>query len=68
MIVGLGDALGGVRDDFMQMLAALGILFAFVFLFWIWGVGGTWMITALLALIAVGWLLYKAWNAGYINI
>ncbi len=66
--MGVGDAFGGIRDDFMQMLAALGILFAFVFLFWIWGIGGTWVIVILLALVAAGYLVYKAWNAGYINL
>lgn len=66
--MGIGDALGGVRDDFMQMLAALGILFAFVFLFWIWGIGGTWMITAVLIVVALCVLLYKAYAAGYINL
>lgn len=66
--MGMGDAFGGIRDDFMQMLATLGILFAFVFLFWIWGIGGTWVIVALLIVVMLGWLLYKAWNSGYINL
>jgi len=57
--MGMGDALGDVRDEFMQMLAALGILFAFVFLFWIWGIGGTWMITIFLVIVAGCYLLYK---------
>jgi len=57
-----------VGGDFMQMLATLGILFGAVFLFWIWGTGGTWLLVAILLIAAVIFGVYKAYQGGYINI
>ena len=63
--MGMGEIMGDIGGDFMQMLAALGILLAFVAGFWLWSTGGTWILVVVLVLAALGFLLYKAYGAGY---
>lgn len=66
--MGLGDLMKDVGGDFTKMLMTIGILLVCIAGFWLWSTGGTWMVVVVLVVAAGAFLLYKAYQAGYINL
>lgn len=69
-VVGMsfGSSLRGIGEDFVQMIATLAILLSFVALFWLWSNGGMWLLVVVLVVAILGFVFYKAYRSGYINL